>query len=177
MASIECWMYCGFCIMSSIAKIILENKEKCPEIYKELTESNGISESYISTSNWLCHNAETLEFHQEYDSSYTFISVPIFNYDKLNKEKKNQQLSKPYLRNRDTIFEFKWTKKLSTIEADDTVLQIKMEDGVGLFYSGFGCYHRQNLNRCTDFWNYSSYQNKSFLQKFRSSLIRSFKNN
>ena len=170
-------IYCGFCIMSSIAKIILENKEKCPEIYKELTESNGISESYISTSNWLCHNAETLEFHQEYDSSYTFISVPIFNYDKLNKEKKNQQLSKPYLRNRDTIFEFKWTKKLSTIEADDTVLQIKMEDGVGLFYSGFGCYHRQNLNRCTDFWNYSSYQNKSFLQKFRSSLIRSFKNN
>ena len=95
----------------------------------------------------------------------------------MNKEKKNQQLSKPYLRNRDTIFEFKWTKKLSTIEADDTVLQIKMEDGVGLFYSGFGCYHRQNLNRCTDFWNYSSYQNKSFLQKFRSSLIRSFKNN
>ena len=170
-------IYCGFCIMPSIAKIILENKEKCPEIYKELTESNGISESYISTSNWLCHNAETLEFHQEYDSSYTFISVPIFNYDKLNKEKKNQQLSKPYLRNRDTIFEFKWTKKLSTIEADDTVLQIKMEDGVGLFYSGFGCYHRQNLNRCTDFWNYSSYQNKSFLQKFRSSLIRSFKNN
>ena len=82
-------IYCGFCIMSSIAKIILENKEKCPEIYKELTESNGISESYISTSNWLCHNAETLEFHQEYDSSYTFISVPIFNYDKLKKGKKN----------------------------------------------------------------------------------------
>ena len=74
------------------------------------------------------------------------------------------------------MFEFKWTKRLSTTEAD-TILQIQMEDGVGLFYSGFGCYHRQNLNGCTDFWNFSSYKNKSFFQKFRSSLIRSFKNN
>ena len=71
-------VYCGFSIMSSIAKIIIDNQAQCPHIYEELMKSNGVSEGYVSTSNWICHNVQTLDFHQEFDSSYIFISVPIF---------------------------------------------------------------------------------------------------
>ena len=49
----------------------------------DIFEVNGIDRFKLSTSNWICENAQTHLFHQELDSSYTIISVPWFDYEDL----------------------------------------------------------------------------------------------
>ena len=43
----------------------------------------GVDDSNLSTSNWICENAGTRDFHQELDSSYTIVSVPHWDRSEL----------------------------------------------------------------------------------------------
>ena len=51
-------------------------------------------------------------------------------------------------------------------------LPIEMDDGVSIFFSGYGCYHRQHKTDDGVFSNIASYQNRQFYHKLRMSIIR-----
>ena len=140
----------------------------CADLLSILHE-NEIDRNCISCSNWICWNAETKHFHQEMDSSYTFISVPYWHPD----------YYKPFMRSYNkgkANFIFKWTSKDSP-ESETRYLPLEMSDGMSVLFSGFGCYHRQHLTNDGTFWNFASYQNKQFYDKLRMSIIRSLSNN
>ena len=160
--SIPMLLYCGFSLTSALIQIIQLNKKHCWKL-SQMIENNGISVDGISISNWICKDAQTLDFHQEYDSSYTFISVPY--WEKKNKEDNTEQ------RKGTANFIFKWT----TNDEDNYLhryLPLKMTDGITIFFSGYGCYHRQHRTNNGTFWNFASYQNRTFFQKLRKSIIR-----
>ena len=79
-------IYLGFLVMLSMVEIILNLKNECKEIIT-LLSSEGVSSNMMCSSNWVCEDAETTEFHQELDSSYTCISVPFWNHKALQKER------------------------------------------------------------------------------------------
>lgn len=67
-------------------------------------------------------------------------------------------------------FIFKWQ---SIKEKQNLMyLPIEMDDGVSIFFSGYGCYHRQHRTNDGVFWNIASYQNRQFYHKLRMSIIR-----
>ena len=154
-------IYLGFLVMSSMVDIILNLKNKCKEIIT-LLSSEGVSSNMMCSSNWVCKDAETTEFHQELDSSYTCISVPFWNHKALQKERVTKG---------NANFIFRWNDE--NFDGNSSLyLPIWMNDGLSLLFSGFGCYHRQHKTDNHKFWNLSTYQNRSFFQKLRSSIIR-----
>ena len=183
--------------MSAFAKLIEKHRGKCKELYDLLQNTNGIDSNTMSTSNWICHNAETQQFHQEKDSSYTIINVPywdnanneinddckrefrstkrskvseqssMFKHSKMSKTE-NKNISRAQVN-----FEFQWTSQLETDNDSKKYLSLQMHDGLTLFYSGFACYHRQHCRKKGEFWNLSCYQNKRFFDNMKKSIERS----
>ena len=127
-----------------------------------LLRLNGIDDNGIMTSNWVCGNAEMTNFHQETDGSYTLLSVPFWDMNDLRS--KNITLG-------NANFVFKWTSS-NVEQSEQRYLPIKMSSGVSIFFSGFGCYHRQHRTDTEMFWNIGSYQNRSFFQNLKKSIIR-----
>ena len=113
-------------------------------------------------SAWLCRNARTELFHQEVDSSYTMIGVPL-NVEKLN----NGQWNGCYK------FQFRW----SNIENPNALgIDIALYEGIGLLYNGFGLFHRQ-VPACPgfkdmNFWNLSMYHNARLFNSISNSINR-----
>ena len=156
-------LWCAFLVTNSMLEICNKYPDDCSNILDVLDE-NEIDRNSYSCSNWICLNAETREFHQETDSSYTYISVPYWHPKYYLPE------TKAY--NKGTAnFVFKWTSKLNT-ESDSRFLPLEMSDGMNVMFSGFGCYHRQHKTNNGTFWNFASYQNSAFYSKLRMSIIR-----
>lgn len=94
---------------------------------------------------YVCENAETKEYHQESDNSYTCIGIPYFTKELKDKLGLYQ-------------FQFKWN--MNNEEPSD--INIGLHPGTLLFYSGFSVYHRQtHYSGPKCFWNISSYHNSS----------------
>ena len=129
-------VYCGFIIISTIAQIIYKHPKECQEIIK-LFQTHGIDQHKMSISNWACLDAETGIFHQECDSSYTLLSVPVWNFKKCNDAKQNP------LKIGGANFVFKWASQ-SVTGHDVKYLPVYMYPGVSILFSGFGCYHCQH---------------------------------
>ena len=124
----------------------------------DILDRNGISNKAFSCSNWICSDASTKFFHQETDSSYTFITVPYWN---------KEEIAKKGVAN----FIFRWTSKVGDNDSN-RYLSLQMDDGINILFSGFGCYHRQHRVDNKPFFNFASYQNRSFFHKLRMSIIR-----
>ena len=155
-------LFAGFSVVSSIYKMMLSHPQQC-KVLLDLFESEGVDDSKMCVSNWACKNAETLHFHQETDSSYTFLSVPM--WDKAQLEQDGLELGT-------ANFIFKWTN-LESNASKPIYLPIKMDEGTSILFSGFGCYHRQHRTGIKkEFWNLASYQNRAFWQKLRNSVSR-----
>ena len=157
---------CGFALMSSMNDIIHQFPTECEELI-QLLNLEGVEGSMMCTSNWVCENAETLKFHQEIDSSYTIISTPYWNTELMNKQDKRDGV---VCNKGSANFIFKWQ---SIKEKQNLMyLPIEMDDGVSIFFSGYGCYHRQHRTNDGVFWNIASYQNRQFYHKLHMSIIR-----
>ena len=154
-------VYAGFLLITSMVEFASTHPDKCADVL-ELVRISEINNLHICLSNWVCHNAETLKFHQEFDSTYTFLGVPFWDREQfVGKRGKDVQGTANFL--------FKWSSKDSN---KNCILPIEMSDGTTILFSGFGCYHRQQRTNEGTFWNYGTYHNKSFYQKFRCSLAR-----
>ena len=154
-------IYLGYSIMFAYVNIIKKHQSLCLEL-NNLLRLNGIEDNGIMTSNWVCENAETMNFHQETDGSYTLLSVPFWDMNDLRS--KNITLG-------NANFVFKWTSS-NVEQSEQRYLPIKMSSGVSIYFSGFGCYHRQHRTDTEMFWNIGSYQNRSFFQNLKKSIIR-----
>ena len=99
----------------------MKNHHVQSEELNKIMESDGIAYNKICTSNWICKNAETKQFHQEIDSSYTLIAVPQWE----EKSKKNIG---------NANFIFRWTDDTKT--NTQKYLSIGMDSGVSLLFSG-----------------------------------------
>ena len=54
-------------------------------------------------SNYICEDAETSEFHQEYGSMYTFISMPQWDTNEFVSKKSNKNETNPDTENMSSI--------------------------------------------------------------------------
>ena len=161
-------VYCACLLISSMIHFASMCPEKCADII-DLVNKSEINNHHICISNWICEDAKTLEFHQEFDSSYTFLCVPFWDKTKFqdpnNKKARQSHLPKKGNAN----FLFKW----SSHKHEDIFLPIEMTDGISILFSGFGCYHRQHRTDSDGiFWNYGTYLNRSFYHKLRCSVAR-----
>ena len=156
-------IYCGFSLMSAMAEIIHRFPDECSELIRML-EMNGVDRNNMATSNWACINAATEIFHQECDSSYTLLAVPFCKNGENGKDNKEDNLSLG-----GANFLFSWCSKEGEKKK---FLPLTMDEGVSIFFSGYGCYHRQHRTDNITFWNIASYQNRQFYQKLRMSVIR-----
>ena len=154
-------LYCGFILVNSLLQVSREFPSECSR-FIDLIEDARENINKISVSNWVCENAQTKEFHQEYDSSYTMISVPFWDVNTFEASKTIKG---------EANFLFKWTSN-DLSEDDQKYLPLQMKDGITILFSGFGCFHRQHIAKTGVFWNIASYQNGSFYSKVRSSIIR-----
>ena len=68
-------LYCCFAITLAMIEFIQMHKDKCANLLK-LIKENKCHPEYLSMCNFICEEAKTRDFHQEFDSSYTFITVP-----------------------------------------------------------------------------------------------------
>ena len=158
--------YCGFSLVSALMNVASKNTNKCQTINNLIQKYDRKQMDFVPISNWICFNAETKRFHQEYDASYTFLSVP--HWSKKSIDNNNELNSKP----RGTAnFIFKWTSG-DINNHEHRYLPIMMNEGCTIFFSGYGCYHRQHRTNNADFWNYATYQNRQFYHKMRMSIIR-----
>ena len=73
---------CCFAITSTTIEFILMHKDKCANLLKSIKE-NKCHPEYLSMCNFIYDEAKTRDFHQELNSSYTFITVPQWNYNSL----------------------------------------------------------------------------------------------
>ena len=111
---------------------------------------------------WLCNDARTEEFHQEIDSSYTLIGIPI--------QKTNNTLSDKLCQYK---FQFRWNP---IDEMNSYGVDIGLFDGMVLYYNGIGLFHRQVP--CNDnfmdnsFWNLSMYHNYRLFRSISKSINR-----
>ena len=154
-------IYCCFAIISAIYELISKYPQHC-KVLLDLFEVEGVDANKMCVSNWACKNAETLKFHQEIDSSYTMLSVPFWN---------KEELIHDGLKIGTASFIFKCV----TNYCDQNVmyLPIKMDEGISIYFSGYGCYHRQHRTGDRhEFWNLASYQNRSFWYKLCKSIQR-----
>ena len=161
--------------------------KQCSEIIQLINENKCNSE-LLSMSNYICEDAETLHFHQEYDSSYTLLSVPIWDMksftpkkgEKPNKDKEtidDEDEKKSIKIDMGTAnFIFRWTPH-SDDDNTHGYFPISMSHGCNILFSGFGCYHRQHKTNKGKFFNYASYQNRQYFHKMRMSVIRSLSMN
>ena len=161
-------LYCGFLLTNTMIELSRKYPEDFPQLRRILQENN-ISRNAISCSNWICHNAQTRNFHQETDSSYTFITVPYWHPDYYKPEMK-------WYNKGSVNFMFKWTSK-ALDEAESRFFPLEMSDGISIMFTGFGCYHRQCRTNNGTFWNFASYQNKRFYDNLRLSIIRCLRKN
>ena len=112
-------------------------------------------------SMWVCQNARTEEFHQEVDSSYTTIGVPITTE---NQMKSAQSMYK---------FQYRWNP---IDNLDSNGIDIGLHSGMSLLYNGLGLFHRQvpcsiEYTEKT-FWNLSMYHNYRLFNSISKSINR-----
>ena len=88
----------------------------------------------ISTSNWVCENATTRDFHQEHVSSYTVVAVPHWDREELRGKK---------LRIGNTKFVFRWIAEGE--DSQESYLPLELYDGLSVVFTGFSCFHRQEI--------------------------------
>ena len=134
---------------------------QCSKLIDIIEEANR-NINNVSVSNWICENAHTKLFHQEFDSSYTLIATPFWDIDCFNESKTLKG---------EANFVFKWTS-CSLPSNEQKYLPLTMKDGINILFSGFGCYHRQHRTNKGLFWNIACYQNSQFYDKLRASIIR-----
>lgn len=135
-------------------------EERCCEL-----EKNKINESVYS--GWICKNAQTRDFHQENDSSYTIVSIPFF-------DKNMQQKIGRY------HFQFRWNRRESTTTSTADGFDIMLNFGTLLYYHGKFLFHRQQEKvkpreeKYVDrqFWNINIYHNRKLLNHIVSSIYR-----
>ena len=140
-------LYSGFAIISAVYKMISHYPQQCKKLL-ELFEVEGVDDNKMCVSNWVCKNAETLQFHQETDTSYTMLSVPIWN---------KEQLEYDGLELGSANFLFRWTHP--NCEHKSMYIPIKMDEGITIIFSGYGCYHCQHRTDLSkEFWNLASYK-------------------
>ena len=161
-------VYCGFSLVSALISVAALHNGKCHNLNKLIQKYKSDEMNFVPISNWICKNAETLVFHQEYDSSYTMISTPYWEKNDVctDTNKQTQQGSSGTAN-----FVFKWTTS-DPNNREHRYFPVMMSEGVSIFFSGYGCYHRKHRTNNEDFWNFASYQNRSFYHKMRMSVIR-----
>ena len=146
----------GFSIFTSLLEVIRRNSSKCKDAINILND-NGVNFNNYSLCNWICRNASTGEFHQDSDSSYSLICVP-FNH---------KHKSTGYIASRGVYcFEFKWNKD------SHNSLKISLDPGVGIYFLGGICDHRQHILKSGEFINLACYQNKRLFSSLKNSIIR-----
>ena len=160
--------FCGFSLVSALMKVAMTHTVECDDLNKIINKYERNSMNFIPISNWICKNAETLEFHQEYDSSYTMISMPYWERSKLHNKKHDPNPPGP---GGTANFIFKWTSSDEN-NREHRYFPLMMTEGLTILFSGYGCYHRQHRTNNKDIWNYATYQNRSFYHKMRMSIIR-----
>lgn len=154
-------LYCGFSLVNVMLEMSNHYPDKCQKL-SDLVDDTHNNINKLSVSNWLCENAETKQFHQEFDSSYTFLSVPFWDVSSFIEAEVEKG---------DANFIFKWTSNTKQ-DSDQRYLSLQMKDGMNIFFSGYGCFHRQHLKNQGKFWNFASYQNTAFYDKVRASILR-----
>ena len=154
-------LFCGFILVNSLMKVTHEFSEECSKLIQILQEAKE-NINKVSVSNWICEDAETKEFHQEFDSSYTLIATPFWNNDCFTESNTLKG---------EANFLFKWTSS-DVPQSEQRYLPLAMKDGINILFSGFGCYHRQHRINKGTFWNIACYQNTQFYDKLRASIIR-----
>ena len=159
-------IYCGYSLMASMIMFLKQNKAQCNGLWSIIDHKGSIDDD-INLSSLVCENAETLQLHQEIDSSYTLISVPTWNKDTFIKHNKIKGKAN---------FIFSWTSESSN-DRDKRNCTIQMSDGTSILFSGYGLYHRQHRTNDGIFWNYGTYQNKKLYNSLRKSMIRNIKDN
>ena len=120
---------------------------------------DSLSKSYYSL--WICENARTESFHQECDTSYTLICVPYIEKSIHDNNEINYN------------FQFRW----NSIHSEEVKgINILLQEGICIYYNGFGLFHRQvpnnkNYEKST-FWNMSMYHNKRLFNCINKSVKR-----
>ena len=133
----------GFSLFQAMTNVAKSRPSLCEEILKIL-EAEGITTKYFSLCNWVCFNAHTLEYHQDKDASYSLICVPHVNYDD----------SEVYMKNKGSYaFSFCWNESFQ----DNSKISFHLESGVGVYFLGPSCSHRQECLEEGIFLNMSSY--------------------
>ena len=120
----------SFSMMEATNVILQENDKSTHHLSKEILKC-GVDKNCISTSNWVCQNAATKEFHQELDSSYTIVTVPQWDHEDL-------KLNNKFIGR--TKFVFKWT---NDTEINQSYFPIELTDGLSMSFTGFSCSHCQ----------------------------------
>ena len=145
----------GFSIFKCLLQFIANSPTKCKDALAVLSD-HGVGLNNMSLCNWICLNAHTCKYHQDNDASYSLICVPFNNPNNCTGYK---SLRGEY------EFEFCWDENF------ESKVKICLNPGVGIFFLGCICNHRQNVIKEGLFINYASYQNK----RLYSSLICSIK--
>ena len=155
---IPCSIDGGFSLFKALTNIVNKRSDTCYEILQTLS-NEGITSEYFSLSNWVCLNACTMDYHQDKDASYSMICVPYINYEK----------SPVYNDNKGSYaFSFCWDNSVS----DEAKISFFLETGVGIYFLGPSCNHRQDMIEEGVLINLSSYQNSRLYSNLKCSINR-----
>ena len=148
----------GFSLFHSMVQFSNVYKDSCSGIL-DILSKKGITEEHKSICNWICIDAQTKDYHEDDDSSYSLICVPFVDLHK----------SPQYCQSRGQYsFVFCWDEYCS----DDAKVSIKLDPGVGIYFLGPACNHKQMMKRNGSFVNMSSYQNKRLFDTLKCSIKR-----
>ena len=171
-AALPLILHSAFALTSAYIGFVSKYPNECSNIV-DLLEDNKCNTEFLSMSNYICEDAETLEFHQEFDSSYTLLSVPQWDMNTFLPygQGMSDEGNKDKIQMGTANFLFRWTSNVLA-EDEHSYFPITMSPGCNILFTGFGCYHRQHKTNKGKFFNYSSYQNRQYYHKTRKSVIR-----
>lgn len=135
----------SFSLMTTMVDIVNDTSNDKVSSSVQMLCNDNVNVGNGCLTGYVCENAETKEYHQESDNSYTCIGIPYVTKELKDKMGLYQ-------------FQFKWNMN-NEVPSD---INVGLHPGTLLFYSGFCVYHRQT--HCTGpkcFWNISSYHNSS----------------
>ncbi len=133
----------SFSLLNSLVKIVKTRRKGKYSHSINILKNENTTFDHGCLCGYICENAETKEYHQENDSSYTSIGVPFFSDD-------------VHSRFGNYRFQFKWNMN----DMDNNEFNVRLSQGTSLFYSGYCLYHRQNHYGGNEaFYNISTYHN------------------
>ena len=143
----------SFTLMNALVKAVKSRRQGEYLHSINVLKNEDASFDHGCLCGYICENAETKEYHQESDNSYTSIGVPFFSDDV------RSQLG--HYR-----FQFKWD-----MNHMDNALNVRLTQGTFVFYSGYCLYHRQNHYGGNEtFLNISTYHNSKLFSHVKGCM-------